>query len=75
MINNTMRENLHSLMPIHVPYLADYPDFFAFGVICLLSLLLCIGARESSNLNMIFTFVNLATILIVIIAGSIKGIK
>lgn len=73
MINNTMKDNLHSLMPINVPYLADYPDFFAFGVIILLSILLCIGARESSNLNMIFTTVNLATILIVIIAGSIKG--
>ncbi|KAF7988806.1 hypothetical protein HCN44_007116 [Aphidius gifuensis] len=74
MINNTMKDNLHSLMPINVPYLADYPDFFAFGVIILLSILLCIGARESSNLNMIFTVVNLATILIVIIAGSIKAV-
>ncbi|KAF7998621.1 hypothetical protein HCN44_011029 [Aphidius gifuensis] len=44
MINNTMKDNHHSLMPINVPYLADYPVFFAFGVIILLRILLCVGA-------------------------------
>lgn len=68
-MGNTMR----SLMPINVSFLSEYPDFFAFGVIMLLVILLCIGVKESSILNNIFTVVNVITIIIVIIAGSIKG--
>lgn len=68
-----MGNTLRSLMPINVSFLSEYPDFFAFGMIMLLVILLCIGVRESSILNNIFTVVNLITIIIVIIAGSIKG--
>ncbi|XP_034938009.1 cationic amino acid transporter 3-like [Chelonus insularis] len=73
LIENKMRDYFQSVMPINVPFLSDYPDFFAFLVVMLLVLLLCIGVQESSYLNMCFTAVNLVTILIVIVAGSIKA--
>ncbi|XP_008548797.1 cationic amino acid transporter 2 [Microplitis demolitor] len=73
LIENKMRNYFHSVMPINVSFLSEYPDFFAFTVVLLLSLLLCIGAQESSYLNMGFTAVNLTTVLIVIVAGSIKA--
>lgn len=68
-----MRNYFISVMPMEVSFLSQYPDFFAFGVIILLVALLCLGARESSYLNMGFTAINLATVLVVVIAGSIKG--
>ncbi|XP_044584976.1 cationic amino acid transporter 3-like [Cotesia glomerata] len=73
LIDNKMRNYFHSIMPIEVSFLSDYPDFFAFGVVMLLIVLLCVGVQESSYLNMGFTVINLTTILIVIVAGSIKA--
>ncbi|XP_011297275.1 cationic amino acid transporter 2 [Fopius arisanus] len=73
LIGNVMRNYLHSVMPINVSFLSTYPDFFAFAVVMLLVVLLCIGVRESSLLNMGFTAVNLITISIVIVAGSLKA--
>ncbi|XP_393144.3 cationic amino acid transporter 3 isoform X3 [Apis mellifera] len=73
LIGNVISETLHSLMPISVSFLSEYPDFFAFTVVILLIILLSVGVKESSILNNIFTVINLMTILIIIIAGSIKA--
>ncbi|CAD6215850.1 GSCOCG00000666001-RA-CDS [Cotesia congregata] len=73
LIDNQMKIYFQSVMPINVSFLSKYPDFFAFSVVMLLSVLLCIGAQESSYLNMGFTAVNLTTVLVVIVAGSIKA--
>ncbi|XP_008548794.1 cationic amino acid transporter 3-like [Microplitis demolitor] len=73
LIDNKMRNYFFSIMPIEVSFLSDYPDFFAFGVVMLLIILLCVGVQESSYLNMGFTAINMVTILIVIVAGSIKA--
>lgn len=68
-----MRKTLQAAMPINIEYLSEYPDFFAFGVVMLLVILLSVGVKESSILNNIFTVINLITIAIIIVAGSIKG--
>ncbi|XP_018366564.1 PREDICTED: high affinity cationic amino acid transporter 1 [Trachymyrmex cornetzi] len=73
LIGNVMGNALRSLMPIDVSFLSEYPDFFAFAMVMLLVVLLCIGVKESSILNNIFTVVNLITITIVIVAGSMKA--
>lgn len=70
-----MRKTLQTAMPINIEYLSEYPDFFAFGVVVLLIILLSVGVKESSILNNIFTVINLVTIVIIIVAGSIKGNK
>ncbi|XP_012214560.1 cationic amino acid transporter 3 isoform X2 [Linepithema humile] len=73
LIGNTMSNTMRSIMPIDISFLSEYPDFFAFAMVMLLVALLCVGVRESSILNNIFTVINLITITIVIIAGSIKA--
>lgn len=73
LIGNVMGNALRSFMPIDVSFLSEYPDFFAFAMVMLLVILLCIGVKESSILNNVFTVINLITITIVIVAGSMRG--
>ncbi|XP_076759931.1 cationic amino acid transporter slimfast [Xylocopa sonorina] len=73
LIGNVISKALYAAMPIRVPFLSEYPDFFAFSVVLLLIILLSVGVRESSMLNNIFTVVNLGTILVIIVAGSMKA--
>lgn len=73
LIGGTIKETLRGAMPIDVDFLAEYPDFFSFGLVMLLSAILSIGVKESSMVNNIFTTLNLVTVCTVIIAGSIKG--
>ncbi|XP_055384234.1 cationic amino acid transporter 3 [Condylostylus longicornis] len=69
LVNGTISSTLRSTMPIDVSFLAEYPDFFACIVICVLTALLAFGVKESSLINNIFTGVNLITIAIVLIVG------
>lgn len=73
LFNNTMRNTLAEVMPIKIDFLSDYPDFLSFIIICLLTVLLSIGVKESTSLNNVFTILNLLTIAIVLVAGSMKG--
>lgn len=68
-----MGNYMHDIMPINVSFLAEYPDFLSFLLILLVTSLLAFGVKESTMLNNIFTAINLFTVLLVIIAGSIKG--
>lgn len=73
LIDQNMSKTLAEAVPINVEFLGDYPDFLAFGLIFVLTALLAFGVKESTFLNNIFTTVNILTILIVIIAGSLYG--
>lgn len=68
-----MHNFLREYMPINVNGLSEFPDLFSFGVTILFSGALAFGAKESSIVNNIFTFLNLAVVLFVIIAGSFKA--
>jgi len=73
LIGNVMGNALRSIMPIDISFLSEYPDFFAFAMVMLLVVLLCVGVKKSSILNNVFTIINLITITIVIVTGSMKG--
>lgn len=75
LLGNRMSHFFRDLLPMHVDFLAPYPDFFSFSVVLLLSVLLSAGVRESSILNNIFTTINLATVILVIGTGIIKGMQ
>ena len=54
-MNNTMQNYYKSLMPISVPFLAEYPDLTASSITLLLTILLSIGVKESSRYKCIIT--------------------
>lgn len=68
-----MHAHLRDLLPIGVVGLSNFVDLFAFGVTMLFSVAVAFGAKESSIVNNIFTFLNLSVVIFVIIAGSFKA--
>ncbi|XP_070772653.1 cationic amino acid transporter 2-like [Enoplosus armatus] len=73
LIDNVIAETLGKHTPMDSPGLAPYPDFFAAGLIMLLAGILAYGVKESAVLNTVFTAVNVAVLVFIIIAGFIKG--
>ncbi|XP_026331681.1 cationic amino acid transporter 2-like, partial [Hyposmocoma kahamanoa] len=73
LFNKTMETTMTELAPINVSFLAKYPDFFAFTLVMLITILLAIGVRESTKLNNVFTALNITTVIIVVVAGAIKS--
>ncbi|KAG6449184.1 hypothetical protein O3G_MSEX005916 [Manduca sexta] len=70
LFNNTMAKAMTEAAPINVSFLATYPDFFAFGLVMIITVLLGIGVAESTKLNNVFTGLNLLTIITVVVAGA-----
>uniref|UniRef100_G1SLQ5 Cationic amino acid transporter C-terminal domain-containing protein n=1 Tax=Oryctolagus cuniculus TaxID=9986 RepID=G1SLQ5_RABIT len=74
LIGGHMARALQGTFPLHVPHvLASYPDFFALGLVLLLTGLLALGARESALVTKAFTGVNLLVLGGVTVSGFIKG--
>uniref|UniRef100_UPI0037E9BAD1 cationic amino acid transporter 2-like n=1 Tax=Semicossyphus pulcher TaxID=241346 RepID=UPI0037E9BAD1 len=73
LIDNVIAKTLSKHTPMDSPGLAPYPDFFAAGLIMLLAGILAYGVKESAVLNTVFTAVNVAVLVFIIIAGFIKG--
>ncbi|XP_068918469.1 cationic amino acid transporter 3 [Petaurus breviceps papuanus] len=74
LIGNHISLALRGSVSLHVPrILAEYPDFFALGLVLLLTALLALGASESALVTKVFTGVNLLVLAFIIIAGFIKG--
>ncbi|XP_050544201.1 high affinity cationic amino acid transporter 1-like isoform X2 [Daktulosphaira vitifoliae] len=55
--------------PIHVSFLANYPDIASFIAVILVTSLLAWGVQESTILNSIFTTINILTVILVIVSG------
>ncbi|CAB3261035.1 unnamed protein product [Arctia plantaginis] len=69
--NKTMENKMKEVAPISVSFLAEYPDFFAFGLVAVITVLLGIGVKESTKLNNVFTALNLMTVIVVVVTGAI----
>ncbi|CAH7411550.1 cationic amino acid transporter 3 [Phodopus roborovskii] len=74
LIGNRISQALQTTFPLQVPsFLAQYPDFFALGLVIILSGILALGARESALVTRVFTGVNLLVLCFVSLSGFFKG--
>ena len=73
LVNNTMQKAFRTALPINIDYISPYPDFFAFGITLLLTVILCLGVKESTRFNNIFTCLNIAVVLFVTIFGFVHA--
>ncbi|XP_054164905.1 high affinity cationic amino acid transporter 1-like isoform X2 [Oppia nitens] len=73
LVNGTIQKHFREWMPMDVNGLSAYPDFLAFGITLLLTVMLSVGVKESTRFNSIFTFLNLLVVLFIVIAGSFKA--
>ncbi|XP_048224941.1 cationic amino acid transporter 3-like [Perognathus longimembris pacificus] len=71
---NHMSQALASSFPLSAPgILAKYPDFFALGLVLVLTGLLALGVRESALVTRVFTGVNLVVLSFITLSGFLKG--
>ncbi|KAK3930429.1 High affinity cationic amino acid transporter 1 [Frankliniella fusca] len=68
---NVISTFFNDTMPLHTQTLAEYPDFFSFAIIAVMTCLLAFGVKESSIVNNVMTFLNLATATIAVVTGAI----
>ncbi|XP_055451601.1 cationic amino acid transporter 3-like [Psammomys obesus] len=74
LIGSHISHALQTTFPMHLPtVLAKYPDFFALGLVMVLTGVLALGVRESAMLSKVFTGVNLLVLCFVTISGFING--
>ncbi|KAK3102848.1 hypothetical protein FSP39_014398 [Pinctada imbricata] len=73
LINKTIQNFFLDTMPMNVPGLSPYPDFFALGITLMLTGILAVGVKESSRFNNIFTVVNLLIVTFMVIGGLINS--
>ncbi|XP_043293044.1 cationic amino acid transporter 3-like [Cervus canadensis] len=74
LIGNHISQALQETFSLHLPYsLATYADFFALGLVLLLTGLLVLGARESILVTKISMGINLLLLIFIIITGFVKA--
>ncbi|XP_032244807.1 cationic amino acid transporter 3-like [Phoca vitulina] len=74
LIGNQVSRLLEGAFSLRVPHvLATHLDFFALGLVLLLTGLLVLGASESALVTKAFTGVNLSVLSFVILSGFMKG--
>lgn len=73
LVDHRVSAFLNSTVHMDMPYMAEYADFFSLLIVIIITLLLAFGVKESSYVNMVFTFVNLATVATAFVTSSIYG--
>ncbi|XP_030755449.1 high affinity cationic amino acid transporter 1-like [Sitophilus oryzae] len=71
--NNTMSHYFEQTMPMNGGQVSTYADIFSLALSLIFSVALAFGAKESSVVNNLFTFVNISIVLFVIISGIFKA--
>lgn len=70
LLNGVIQKTLQNYMPINISGLSTYPDFLAFGITFVLTIMLAVGVKESTRFNSVFTVLNLGVVIFVVVAGS-----
>ena len=53
----------------HVPALGPFPDFLAMSLAFVITIIVCLGVRQSTVFNKVVTFINFSVIIFIIICG------
>ncbi|KAK9877034.1 hypothetical protein WA026_016060 [Henosepilachna vigintioctopunctata] len=69
LLDHKIKEELTKWFPMKLSFLSEYPDFVSFFFVIILTVLLCIGVKESTRFNNVFTILNLTTIGIVLVGA------
>jgi len=72
-MGRAFNESMHMYDEFLSMRLAEYPDFFAAAMVMFFIFALAFGAKESSTINNLFTFLNLGVVLYVIITGACQA--
>ncbi|XP_036278625.1 cationic amino acid transporter 3-like [Pipistrellus kuhlii] len=68
-----MSRALQESVPLRLPLLAGSLDFFALGLVLLLTGLVVLGARQSALVTKVFTSVNLLVLSFIVLSGFLTG--
>ncbi|XP_034233843.1 cationic amino acid transporter 3-like [Thrips palmi] len=71
LVGQRMSTFLNGTVHMDMPFMAEYADFFSLFIVVIITLLLAFGVKESSYVNMLFTFVNLVTVATAFVTSSI----
>ena len=72
--NNATQNFSRSVAPLDFgENFSSYFDFVSFGITMLLTGMLCLGVRESTRFNSIFTVFNCSIVVFVIILGALNA--
>ncbi|KAL1448816.1 hypothetical protein WDU94_000074 [Cyamophila willieti] len=63
---------MEARFPMHSTFLSTYPDLIAASIVLLMCALISYGVRESTRINSILTFLNLGTVVTIVLSGSTK---
>ncbi|XP_036369458.1 cationic amino acid transporter 2-like [Octopus sinensis] len=73
MVNGNISAYLKSVLPMKSYIFGSYPDFLAFSIVMLLTLILLFGVKESAIVNNVATGINLYVLCFIIICGFFKA--
>ncbi|KAB0348227.1 hypothetical protein FD754_013084 [Muntiacus muntjak] len=74
LIGNHISQVLQESFSLNMPYfLARYPDFFALGLVLLVTGLQILGVRELTLVNKVLIGINILVLSFIILSGFIKG--
>ncbi|KAL8589237.1 hypothetical protein ACOMHN_017038 [Nucella lapillus] len=69
----SMQSQFLNYMPLSVPGLAPYPDFFALALVVLATMTAAAGVKESARVKNVLAGITLLVVIAVIILGSFKA--
>uniref|UniRef100_A0A8D8WU16 Cationic amino acid transporter 2 n=1 Tax=Cacopsylla melanoneura TaxID=428564 RepID=A0A8D8WU16_9HEMI len=72
LLGNAYQNAMEARFPMHSSFLSTYPDLIAASIVLVMSALISYGVKESTRINSILTFLNLGTVVTIVLSGSTK---
>ena len=73
LLGNPMRDFFRRHLAMEAEYVSSFPDLFALALVLALTVVLSLGARESTRFNNVFTCCNLLVVAYAVVCGSFRA--